>query len=205
MNRDRGSMTTTSRNIGWLAPIALLFLACGAESDQVVFEMQAESFANSDWSSPENLAPINSTFNEQAPSLSPDGLTLYFGSNRPRPGGSTDTDLWVSHRSCTDCAWETPANLGPIVNSSVGDNGPSLSLDGHALLHECTDWRRPQRHLRVAPRGPERGLRVGSARVARSRGQHHSIRGRGRVRPERRGWNRQLLFQTRAIPSAPRY
>jgi len=117
-----------------LALIALQLFACGSESDQVTFEMQASSFANSEWSSPENLAAINSTFNEQAPSLSPDGLSLYFGSNRPRPGGSTDTDLWVSHRSCGDCPWETPLNLGLSVNSSAGDNGPSLSLDGHLLF-----------------------------------------------------------------------
>jgi hypothetical protein len=114
--------------------LALLVPACRPDSDQVTFEIQAQSFANSDWSAPENLAAINSTFNEQAPSLSPDGLSLYFGSNRPRPGGSTDTDLWVSHRSCGDCPWETPVNLGTVVNSSVGDNGPSLSLDGHLLF-----------------------------------------------------------------------
>ncbi len=98
--------------------------------------MQAQSFANSEWSAPVNVEAINSTFNEQAPSLSPDGLSLYFGSNRPRAGGSTDTDLWVSHWSCTgvDCHWGTPMNLGPVVNSSVGDNGPSLSLDGHLLF-----------------------------------------------------------------------
>jgi len=124
-----GSISTAA-----LAAITLLLSACGTESDEVVFEMQAQSFANSEWSSPENLAAINSTFNEQAPSLSPDGLSLYFGSNRPRPGGSTDTDLWVSHRSCGDCPWGTPVNLGPVVNSSVGDNGPSLALDGHLLF-----------------------------------------------------------------------
>jgi hypothetical protein len=52
----------------------------GTESDQVTFEIQAQSFANSEWSEPVSLgATINSTFNEQAPSLSPDGLSLYFG------------------------------------------------------------------------------------------------------------------------------
>ncbi len=113
---------------------ALLLPACRPDSDQLVFDVQA-SFANSEWSPPVNLGEtINSTFNEQAPSLSPDGLSLYFGSNRPRVGGSTDTDLWVSHRSCGDCAWETPVNLGPVINSSAGDNGPSLSLDGHLLF-----------------------------------------------------------------------
>src|SRR2546425_3346081 len=134
MNANGGSMTTGFRMIGCAALITPLLAGCSPESDQVTFEMQASSFANSEWSSPENLATINSTFNEQAPSLSPDGLSLYFGSNRPRPGGSTDTDLWVSHRRCGDCPWETPVNLGPVINSSVGDNGPSLSLDGHLLF-----------------------------------------------------------------------
>jgi WD40 repeat protein len=127
-------MTPEFRIMLPLCAIALPLSACGSESDHVVFEMQAQSFASSEWSAPENLGAINSTFNEQAPSLSPDGLSLYFGSNRPRPGGSTDTDLWVSHRSCSDCPWGTPANLGPVVNSGVGDNGPSLSLDGHLLF-----------------------------------------------------------------------
>jgi len=119
---------------GSAGPIALLLLACSPDSDQLVFEIQAQSFAGSEWSAPVNVGAINSTFNEQAPSVSPDGLSLYFGSNRPRAGGSTDTDLWVSHRSCGDCPWETPVNLGPVVNSSAGDNGPSLSLDGHLLF-----------------------------------------------------------------------
>jgi len=122
-----------------LVPLALL-VACGTASDANPLTLEAYSFANSEWSVPVSLSEepggeaINSPFNEQAPSLSPDGLSLYFGSNRPRPGGSTDTDLWVSHRSCTDCPWQTPVNLGPVVNSSVGDNGPSLSLDGHLLF-----------------------------------------------------------------------
>jgi len=113
---------------------ALLLPACRPDSDQLLFDVQA-SFANSEWTPPVNLgATINSTFNEQAPTLSPDGLSLYFGSNRPREGGTTDTDLWVSHRSCGDCPWGTPVNLGPVINSSAGDNGPSLSLDAHLLF-----------------------------------------------------------------------
>ena len=127
-------MTTASTRKLMSVLLLSLLGACSVESDEIVFVLQAHSFANSEWSEPVNVATINSTFNEQAPSLSPDGLSLYFGSNRPRVGGSTDTDLWVSHRSCGDCPWQTPVNLGPVVNSSVGDNGPSLSLDGHLLF-----------------------------------------------------------------------
>src|SRR5213594_1530566 len=125
--------TEYTATLASLASITLL-VACESTPDPVAVNLQASSFANSEWSPPENLIAINSRFNEQAPSLSPDGLSLYFGSNRPRPGGSTDTDLWVSHRSCGDCPWGTPENLGPVVNSSVVDNGPSLSLDGHLLF-----------------------------------------------------------------------
>lgn len=135
MNTNGGFMTPASRILLLLCATALPLSACGAETNPVVFEMQAQSFAASEWSEPVNLGmTINTTFNDQSPSLSADGLSLYFGSNRPRAGGSTDTDLWVSHRSCGECPWGTPVNLGPVVNSSVGDNGPSLSLDGHLLF-----------------------------------------------------------------------
>jgi hypothetical protein len=43
------------------------------------------------WSPPVNLgALVNSRFNEYSPALTPDRRTLYFASNRPRPGESPD-------------------------------------------------------------------------------------------------------------------
>jgi len=89
-----------------------------------------------DWSEPVNLgAPVNSRFLEQSPALSPDALHLYFSSNRADlPGALGNTDLWVSQRACHDCAWETPVNLGPVVNSAANEGGPALSSDGHLLF-----------------------------------------------------------------------
>ena len=125
-------MRAAPRVLVSLTPVALL-LACGTDSDQVVFELQAHSFANSQWSGPVNLGPtVNSPATDQAPSLSPDGLSLYFGSDRP--GGLGGTDLWVSRRACGDCSWGTPVHLGSVLNSSAGDAGPSLSIDGHLLF-----------------------------------------------------------------------
>jgi len=77
-------------------------------------------------------APVNSPATEQAPALSPDGLSLYFSSDRP--GGLGATDLWVSQRDCGECPWNAPVNLGSVVNSTAGDAGPSLSIDGHLLF-----------------------------------------------------------------------
>jgi WD40 repeat protein len=125
-------MTTSPRTIASLTSLALL-LACDTPTDQHLVGIQAHSFANSEWSEPVNFGPpINTAFVENNAELSPDGLSLYFGSNRP--GGFGLVDIWVSRRACGDCSWEEPVNLGPIINSSAGDAGPGLSHDGHLLF-----------------------------------------------------------------------
>ena len=108
-----------------------LLAACGAESDQVVVELQAHSFANSEWSEPV-LVDVNSPFAEQTPTLSPDGLSLYFQSDRP--DGLGVIDLWVARRDCLECAWGAPLNLGPVINGPGPDFSASLSVDGHLLF-----------------------------------------------------------------------
>ena len=62
------------------------------------------------WSEPVNLGPpINTEAFEGSATLSPNGLSLYFTSNRP--GSLGGNDLWVSQRECADCSWEEPVNL----------------------------------------------------------------------------------------------
>ena len=90
--------------------------------------------ANADFTfgEPTNLGPIvNSSSSEWPPSISADGLSLYFCSNRP--GGYGHRDLWVTSRSTKDNEWGTPENLGPTVNSSAKEAFPSISADGSTL------------------------------------------------------------------------
>jgi hypothetical protein len=77
-------------------------------------------------------APINTQFNEGTPSISSDGLSLFFCSDRP--GGRGLHDLWVSTRPTVDAAWGTPLNLGGIVNSPDLDWTPCISADGLSLF-----------------------------------------------------------------------
>jgi len=87
----------------------------------------------SPWLAPANLgSDVNSAFNEQGPAVSKDGLSLYFGSDRP--GGFGGLDIWVSQRSDRDAAWGPPVNLGATVNTADTDNIPSLSRDEHWLF-----------------------------------------------------------------------
>src|SRR5439155_1826574 len=89
-----------------------------------------------EWSEPVNLGPtVNSPFVDIAPKLSPNGLSLYFVSNRPGGVGDVgNNDIWVSRRASLASPWEAPVNLGPIVNSGRDDGGPSVSADGHLLF-----------------------------------------------------------------------
>ena len=86
------------------------------------------------WGTPINLGPpINTPFYDHHPSISLDGLTLYFTSDRPG-GGYGDRDLWATTRSATGEPWSEPVNLGPTVNSSSRDAAPSISADGLELF-----------------------------------------------------------------------
>jgi len=131
-------MTPTSRTLAAVASLALL-LACGTESDRsITANLVVNPTAHfSTWSEPVNLgSTINTTFNEQGPTLSNDELSLYFGSDRP--GGIGGFDVWVSQRACKDCAWEAPLDLGPAVNTASDETGPGLSVDGHLLFFRST-------------------------------------------------------------------
>jgi len=84
------------------------------------------------WGEPVNLGPsINGPKWDYCPSLSPDGCTLYYGSERP--GGYGPSDIWVSTRATTDDAWGEPVNLGPTINHSGADGMPFISEDGLGL------------------------------------------------------------------------
>jgi len=86
----------------------------------------------SEWSAPVNLGPVvNSPFADRAPELSPDGLSLYFASNRP--GGFGATDIYVARRAGPDQPWGPPANLGAVINTPGIDAPGHLSRDGHRL------------------------------------------------------------------------
>ena len=85
------------------------------------------------WGEPNNLGPtVNSEYEQVYPSLSADGLSLYFASTRA--GGAGGYDLWMTTRETTSDAWGEPVNLGPSVNSSAFDMAPSISSDGRVLF-----------------------------------------------------------------------
>jgi Tol biopolymer transport system component len=87
----------------------------------------------SGWSVPENLGPmVNSSFLDSGPTLSKNGLSLYFTSTRP--GGFGAQDIWVAQRPTVDSPWGAPANLGALINTDAIEAVPALSRDEHWLF-----------------------------------------------------------------------
>ncbi|MGI9257715.1 MAG: hypothetical protein ACR2QQ_02665, partial [Gammaproteobacteria bacterium] len=82
-----------------------------------------------------NIGPIvNSEYSDHSASLSPDGLTMYFASDRP--GGCGAHDLYVSQR--TDArdhtSWSEPVHLGCDVNTELDESCPIVTGDFESNL-----------------------------------------------------------------------
>ena len=88
------------------------------------------------WGAAENLGPVvNGAGDERKPTISRDGLELYFDAY-DRSGGHGNWDLWVTRRPTRDAPWQKPENLGGKVNSDALDARPCLSADGLMLFFD---------------------------------------------------------------------
>lgn len=75
---------------------------------------------------------VNSGFVDGWPTVSSDGLSLFFASDRR--GGFGNFDLWMAGRASVSEPFGAAINLGPTVNSAFGDSTPAISTDGRILF-----------------------------------------------------------------------
>jgi Tol biopolymer transport system component len=89
--------------------------------------------AHSPWAAPQRLGtPVNGPRAEFSPSISTDGLSLYFATDREGNFGSID--IWVSTRKSAAEAWELPRNLGPNINAAGAVTlAPFITSNNRAL------------------------------------------------------------------------
>lgn len=89
------------------------------------------------WSKPYDLSPpINTPGWESQPSMSADGRTLYFVSNRK--GGYGGYDIWKS--TLTEKGWSEPENLGPNINTSFDEQSPFIHPDDSTFYFCSNGW-----------------------------------------------------------------
>ncbi len=84
-------------------------------------------FRNGKWSSPIPLSINDVDSWDSTPSLSPDGKTLYFASDRP--GGYGGNDLYTAKINQRG-RWVDVRNLGPDINTLGNEMFPFVSTDG---------------------------------------------------------------------------
>lgn len=85
---------------------------------------------NNTWTEPEKIKVLSlKEYNEFAPFMAADGVTLYYSSNKP--GGYGNQDIWMTKRlDDTWQNWSEPVNLGNTINTDAWDAYYTLDARG---------------------------------------------------------------------------
>ena len=109
----------------------LFFIGCNKRGGKGSCDIYTSMREGKKWGEPENLGgPINTSKWESQPSISADGKTLYFASNRP--GGQGNSDLWITHLA-PNGEWTVPRNLDDVINTPYSEETPFIHSDGQTL------------------------------------------------------------------------
>lgn len=108
----------------------MYFTACNRPDGMGRCDIYRSYRQNPGWTSPEDIGPlIDSKYWEAQPSISADGKTLYFVSNRP--GGFGKMDIWYSQFK--NGHWQLPVNAGDRVNTEGNEMSPFIHNDNQTF------------------------------------------------------------------------
>jgi outer membrane protein OmpA-like peptidoglycan-associated protein/tetratricopeptide (TPR) repeat protein len=121
----------------------LFFTACtrndGFGSCDIYFSRNKDG----SWSVPQNVGePVNSSSWESQPSISANGESLYFVSNRK--GGKGGMDIWecklLGFSDAGSPVWGKAINMGDSINTPGNENSPFIHSDGKTLYFASDYW-----------------------------------------------------------------
>lgn len=109
----------------------LIFTSCGDRGYSGNCDLYESIKTGDQWSKPANLGPnVNSGDWESHPTLSADGRTLYFVSDRK--GGFGRNDIWYTTLG-ENGKWSKARNLGEPVNTQYDERSPFIHVNGQTL------------------------------------------------------------------------
>ena len=82
-----------------------------------------------DWDPPRAVSELNSDSSDYMPSLTGDGLTIFFASNRTLGAD----DLWMARRPSRSAAFGPPSRLAELSDRRSPITSPFISVDGRTL------------------------------------------------------------------------
>lgn len=121
----------------------LFFTACTRSDGRGSCDIYFSRSKNDSWSVPQNAGePINTGAWESQPSISANGESLYFVSNRP--GGKGGMDIWKCNlkgfSETGNPIWGKPVNLGDSINTPGNEMSPFIHSDGKTLYFASDYW-----------------------------------------------------------------
>ena len=109
----------------------LVYTGCDRKDGYGKCDLYFSEVRKGRWTKAQNMGKIiNSAASEKQPTVSADGRTLYFASDRS--GGQGKSDIWVSYRDKSG-KWSKPENLGTPINTPLEENFPFIHQDGRTL------------------------------------------------------------------------
>ena len=121
----------------------LFFTACTRNDGIGSCDIYFSRNKGGNWSVPQNAGePVNSPSWESQPSISANGESLYFVSNRS--GGKGGMDIWKCNlkgfSSYGTPIWGNPVNLGDSINTPGNEMSPFIHSDGKTLYFASDYW-----------------------------------------------------------------
>jgi len=109
----------------------MVFTGCERPDGYGSCDLYLSFFVDGKWTKPVNMGPpVNTKYKETQPSISYDGRSIYFSSNRPGTHGGLD--IWVTTRD-NDWNFSEPVNLGSVVNTDQDEQTPFIHPDNQTL------------------------------------------------------------------------
>lgn len=116
----------------------LFFTGCNRAEGLGRCDIYVSQKQGNDWSKPVNLgSPINTKGWESQPSISSDGKTIYFSSDRK--GGLGGYDIWKSTLD-SNGTWTNPINMGENINTPYDEQSPFIHSDDRTLYFASDGW-----------------------------------------------------------------
>lgn len=135
LGRNEGGPTITIDNNH------LYFTICQSSADGgTSCQIYCSDYRGGEWGEIKNLGSrVNdpSWWNSQ-PSVSSDGQTLFFSSDRP--GGMGKCDIYKTTKDPATGNWGGAVNLGPGINTPGNEKSPFIHSDSHTLYFSSDGW-----------------------------------------------------------------
>ena len=114
----------------------LVFSSCGKKDSKGSCDLYISQKNGDTWSVPVNMGDkVNSAGWESNPSITADGKTVYYSSDRS--GGFGKKDIWVTNL-LPNQTWSAPENLGALINTNRM-RLPRLFMPINSILYFASD------------------------------------------------------------------